>query len=261
MEINVIENDVTKENKFENWTNVQYKGNTHRFYLLCVCNKHHPNLDLLIKTCVKNGMKLNVIGLNSSDHWGHGISLIFLKDFIQDKQDNDIVCIIDAYDVLMSGSIQDIVSAFESYNCDMLFSGERELAINQRFQHFYQVLRRERPCDNVGPYPHLCSGAYVGFVSIMKDNLMYRAYDEKTDDQHFWISCLSDTSNTKRMEIDSHARLAANLGCSRQDYDCQKSSKRFVNKLTLAKPAILHFEGGSEVKRLVPIVFDWLINQ
>lgn len=167
----------------------------------------------LTKTCEQNGVKLTTV---QKIPWtGYVDKIRAMKEAIQDLPDEDIVCFVDAYDVLCFAGEKEILEKFHSYGCRILLSAElncypgenkevydyvyQELQENRRFSstsdtpylkrlnysipgcddsNFYMAQVNQVPTTN---YRYVNSGGYVGFKKEVLEMLNWKPIEEIED--------------------------------------------------------------------------------
>jgi hypothetical protein len=67
---------------------------------------------------------LNIKYLYKSSWNGYIDKILYMLDTIKNIPDDDVVCFIDAYDVLINSTAYDILEKFKSYNCRLLLGAE-----------------------------------------------------------------------------------------------------------------------------------------
>ena len=67
---------------------------------------------------------VNIKYLYNSSWNGYIDKILYMLDTIKDIPDDDIVCFIDAYDVLINSNVYDILDKFKSYRCNLLIGAE-----------------------------------------------------------------------------------------------------------------------------------------
>ena len=85
--------------------------------------------------------------------------IMYMIHFIKDYNDNDIVCFIDAYDVIVS-NIDDIYKKFIDYNCNILFSSEFICFPYSNIEK-YNILEKDIKYNT--NFKYLNSGGYIGY--------------------------------------------------------------------------------------------------
>jgi hypothetical protein len=80
-------------------------------HIVTVATKPGGHLKWLEESCIRNGTKLIILGMGSE--WkGYITKYILMNEFLKNIPDDDIVCFVDAYDVLMIQHIDKLKEKF-----------------------------------------------------------------------------------------------------------------------------------------------------
>ena len=115
--------------------------------------------NFLRKSCEEWGVPLKV--LISSPWIQNVIKLKMLYEFIQDQDPELVLLIVDAYDVVIYGDQQQILSEFRKQRADILFSAESNFMYKEPAKWF-EFLRKYPRQSTI--YKYLNSGSYMGRV-------------------------------------------------------------------------------------------------
>lgn len=170
----------------------------------------------LIESCERNGLNLKVI--NKQPWTGYVDKIRAMKEALEGIPDEDIVCFVDAYDVLCFAGEKEILEKFHSYGCRVLLSaelncypaenkevydyvyqeqGNRRLSNTSKDTQFNKRLNYSIPgCDDgnfymdqvkregviegtVGSlYKYVNSGGYIGFKADVEKMLNWKPIEE-----------------------------------------------------------------------------------
>lgn len=84
-----------------------------KIHLATVATHNSGYMKWLIQSCSKFDTKLNILGYGQK--WqGYAWKLLLILDFIKNLPENDIVCFIDGYDVIMLRDINEIIPIFNN---------------------------------------------------------------------------------------------------------------------------------------------------
>ena len=148
-------------------------------HYLTVATKPHPNLNKIIDTLSKNGDTITILGLDmKSDMNGFGIKLNYIKDFIKDLDNSDILLCTDAYDITIKASLFEIERRFVSTGAKILFGAEKGCWPDAFKAHLYKTADEE--------YPYLNAGAFIGYIGYIKALLGAITIYQSMDDQRLW---------------------------------------------------------------------------
>jgi hypothetical protein len=130
-------------------------------HIVTVATKNEGYFDFLHQSCKRNGGKLEVLGWG--EKWqGHSQKLKLMHIYLQNLHDNDIVCFVDGYDVIILQPVQTIESIFKKSGKNIIVSRDIEtenIPILSTFGNMYFG-----KCKN---YP-INSGTYMGYVKYLK---------------------------------------------------------------------------------------------
>jgi len=83
-----------------------------RLYITTVATDERFYYPYLVESCRRNGTELIVLGMGEA--WqGYTWKMTKLREFLASVQPDDVVCFVDAYDVLCIRNVSDLVSTFE----------------------------------------------------------------------------------------------------------------------------------------------------
>src|SRR5262245_20610794 len=82
-----------------------------QLHVCTVANKKTRSLEQLIESCTYYQIPITVLGMNQP-YPGNGQKLVLLKQFIEPLSDDDIVLLVDAFDVLILASSETLVEKF-----------------------------------------------------------------------------------------------------------------------------------------------------
>jgi hypothetical protein len=154
----------------------------------------------LQKTCVQFGAKLDVLGWGQQ--WqGFTWKYLLTKDYLSRLPEDEIVCFIDSFDVLLLRPLEELEAFFRTYReitgakivvgCDQPANVVNQFLLDWVFDK----------CQNKA----LNSGTYIGFVKdlrVLIDRLLSISSDPKTDDQVTFISYCNSNLNDIHVDCD-----------------------------------------------------------
>ena len=182
---------------------------------------------------------------------------------IKELPDSDIVCFIDGFDVLaVSGSSDEILQKFLSYDCDILFGAELNCWPGD--------YNGKYPAMNIkGRYRYLNSGGFIGYKKAVMELYTWKALDEIVEicktcggDQGYCIEYFLANYSTKKLKLDSRVEIFQNMFSVSWD-EIYMSEGRVYNSVMASKPCFLHFNGDSwaikgGVDNIMPIFIEKL---
>ena len=166
--------------------------------LVTVATHSQSYFPFLLESCNRYGAELVVLGFNQP--WqGFNHRNILMKEYLESLPPNEVVCFIDAYDVLLLRPLEDLEDLFVNFNkitgariivgCDLTIHGNATL-----FGRFYFGA-----CNN----KYINAGTYIGYASDLNEMVTYSlnkiSDDVKADDQ---VILRKYCSATKNVHID-----------------------------------------------------------
>ena len=226
-----------------------------------VATRPHRQLDVLQKQYKDQGIDLHVLGMGNNDltpenkgvNWG--VKLEYFRLFVQDPNRNpsDILVFTDAYDVLLNGSLDDLVAKYKDMKCDIIFGAEANC-------HPYPMITDIYPPPPANaPYPYLNSGMFMGTVEAIARIYAMFDYTLATDDQGYWtrvylsqyVEKSSFTEGNSVITLDFRASIFQNMLLAGEHMELEADGT-YRNRFFETRPNFLHFP-GSQVKGLLSI--------
>jgi hypothetical protein len=190
---------------------------------------------------------------------GYVDKIIYTKEFLDTVDNNDIVCFIDAYDVLSLGSYHEILEKFKSYECDLLLGCELN-SYPDRYKPMYP------PVECNTNYLYINSGGYIGYkhaiskVLEWKDTKTIASICENGGDQTYFIEYFLHNPSP-RIKLDHFQKIFQNMHwVSWNEFYIQRG--RFINTILNEKPCFIHYNGGTwqtnDKQNILPIAVEKL---
>jgi hypothetical protein len=203
-------------------------------------------MECLKKSAVKNNVNINYIIF---DKWnGYVDKIIHMQKAIQDIPDDDIVCFIDAYDVLVFSDENEIIEKFKEYNCDLLLSGELNCYPGEnkyRYDNLYGKLRLEKMTN----FKHVNSGGYIGYKRALKALYEWKSLDEIReisnlggDQNYFTEYFLNHGIDQNKVKIDMFQQIFQSMYKIHFE-GIEFINGRLYNNILKVKPCFVHFNG------------------
>ena len=167
--------------------------------LVTVATHSQSYFPFLLESCNRYGAELVVLGFNQP--WqGYNQKNLLMKEYLDTLAPDEIVCFIDAYDVLLLRPLEDLENLFVNFNkitgariivgCDQKATGEK---IGPVVRLYFGA------CNN----KYVNSGTYIGYAADLHEMMTYImnevSDDVKADDQ---IMIRKYCSATKSVHID-----------------------------------------------------------
>ena len=160
--------------------------------LVTVATQSERYFPILVESCKKHGAHLVVLGWEQK--WrGFIMKFKLMKEYLDTLDEKDIVCFIDAYDVVLLKSLEVLQKRFKSTGAKIAVAVEKR---SER-DYFYGL------CQNQS----INSGTYVGYAKYLKSMLKdicisHDCTDSKIDDQRVLTSYC--TKNNVHIDVDKH---------------------------------------------------------
>lgn len=116
---------------------------------------------------------------------------------------DDIVCFLDAYDILVNAPSEKIIESFKKMNTDILFGAEIIL-----WPPKLHELKDQYP-ESPTPFRFLNSGCYIGYVHAIQEMLSWSDFGD--DDQEYCNKYFLQHRTTKQIKLDTHAEFVLNM--------------------------------------------------
>jgi len=131
--------------------------------VVCVSTAMRAELKTLQKSAEALGLKLDILGMGQK--WeGLGSKVTMFTEYLKDKNDDDVVLFVDAFDVLLLPDTKEIKQRFaENFSgAKVVLSGEKASSPDRSSSLVFPDLDYNRP------YQFLNSGSYIGLVKHVK---------------------------------------------------------------------------------------------
>lgn len=94
-------------------------------HFVTIATKMDGYMKFFLESCKMHNVNINVLGFGKK--WlGFGWRWMLVKKFLIDKEDDDIVCFLDSYDLIVNKSVEDLESVFRSLGTEFLVSRETQ---------------------------------------------------------------------------------------------------------------------------------------
>ncbi len=220
-----------------------------QFHIFTVASQRTNGLIQLLESCKYRNIEIDILGLGEPyPITGHGQKLVYLKEYIQDLPDEDVVMYIDGYDTLVLASKEDILSKFLDKKKACIFgSGIHHWGYPKLVSKFPKSPTR---------FAYLNAGTFIGYVAFLKKMLnAIGTFELETSDQGLIAPFYLE--HTKEMILDHHCQLFIPLqGVKESEILCDPVEKTMKCLITDTKPCIIH--GNGHGRSLYQTVFNEL---
>lgn len=169
---------------------------------------------------------------------GCGQKLNLVKAAIESLPDEDIVLFCDGYDVIFNDTLEEVVSRYKSFNCEVLFGAEKTCWPDTMLKNFFT--------DNTTEYKYLNSGLYIGKVGALK-TILQTHINNSDDDQYYMQLAFIRYNVTNFIKLDYENYVFQNLSGAYEDVEWLANGQ-VRNKATRCTTCILHGNGGAKDK-------------
>lgn len=152
-----------------------------KLHLITVATSSKGYFKQFVESCKKYNMNLTVLGWGMQ--WqGFTWRLKIIKEFINrpDIKANDIICFVDAFDVVCMESSDELLRRFQSFKSDIVFMTE-DAHQKKSYKITYGGLCDGNPVNG---------GCVIGYAKRMKELLALPSFElhslKTTDDQVLW---------------------------------------------------------------------------
>jgi len=180
---------------------------------------------------------VQVHNLATSAKWNGFISkLIAITTFIDNLPNDDIVCFVDAYDVIINADTDTILAMFHSKKVELLFGAE----INLHPPSLKEIIYPESPTL----FRYVNSGFYIGYVRAIKSMLVPEDYLKLTDDQEYISRYYVANHTSLKLHLDVQTNMVLNMYKVMWDaLEIKSGVVKFIPFQTA--PCFIHFNGMS----------------
>ena len=177
-------------------------------HVVTVATHSQGYFPVLEESCKRHNINLTVLGFNQK--WG-GFFMKFklIREFLNTKQDDDIIMFIDAFDVIILQNTNIILKRFLKYKTNILISQDDTPNDLIHSYFYYKIFNK---CKNT----YINSGGYMGYCKYLKQmfNLMCETNDCSLlngDDQVMLGSLGSQPFFDKHIKIDTKHVIFLNI--------------------------------------------------
>lgn len=196
--------------------------------LVTVATHSERYFPILIESCKKYNIQLDVLGWNQE--WkGFIMRYNLMKDYLNDLPNDEIVCFIDSYDVIMLQPLYELEKKFVLMNANIVVA--HDTGVFHRFIF--------GSCGKI----RINAGTYIGYVHSLKEMISRicidnDCFDKILDDQKI----LTKYCNKYRLYIDTQSVL---FFTKKYNTSCKVVNKQLVYNNTY--PCVLHGPGYGDL--------------
>jgi hypothetical protein len=202
-----------------------------------------------------NLFNVNITYIQNKIWNGYVDKIIAIENVIKDIDDNDIICFIDAYDVLLNNTEDEIISRFKDYNCDVLLGAELNC---------YPNTYKNRFPDTTTNYKYINSGGYIGYKYAIKKIFTWKPLNEiyniciNGGDQTYFIEYYLNHMH-ENIKLDDRCLIFQNMHLVNWQ-EINFNTGKTYNTILNTYPCFIHFNGGtwqqSNGENIMPIFIE-----
>jgi hypothetical protein len=189
----------------------------------------------LFETAKLHGV--HVENLSTTTIWnGFQDKLFAMRTKISSAADDDILCFVDSYDLLVNASSEKIIEAFKKEDCEILYGAETSL--------FPAHLNSTEYPKSYTQFRFLNSGCYIGYVRALKKVFKDERINTIKDDQEFMHLYFLENHENDTIKLNSTTTFAINM--EKVPWDTLTIKKGVIHyDVFHTTPCFFHFNGMS----------------
>lgn len=214
------------------------------FHVCTIASDYTPELEQLLDSCQRYGVNIEILGLHQP-YPNNCIKIKRVKDFIENLPDNDIVMLVDGYDVLFQASPEKILNLFFGMEVPFVIAVER-------LTWPYHSKRSLFPPSPTS-FKYINSGSYIGYVSHIKHIFSELKTKWHNSDQGVFYNHFFD--HPEQYTFDYHCQLFLAMSDMRKEELVFDDINNVVKcKETDTTPCIIH--GPGHYRALYQMAYD-----
>ena len=239
-------------------------------------DEKNPYYNLLRISCATNGLKLVTLVSNRNDFNSRRIKDELLYDYLLDENTDEVILFTDGTDVVFMAGEQEILTKYEAFESDLVFSTELGCFPDTSMANKYIL-------DESTPYNYLNSGGFIGKAWLIRELLQEQLEDNPAfywSNQYLWTKRY--LKNINRIKLDTHCSIFFTLYTPKgeEHYPHNKNeslkhkndwfekyvhieSRRIQNLITGSWPCQAHFNGSAKMlldDRILNMVYSNIPN-
>lgn len=231
--------------------------------IITVATHNEGYLDLLKKSCKRNGHKLKILAWGEGKNWKGNISKFrYLIEYLKKQDPNEIIMVLDAFDTMVLADSKEIEKKFRNSNKKFICGTEKvndftKKIAAERFNKLVNVPYKKTPTG----YDYLCSGtiiSYAGYAVKIYEKCLENNKGEESDQvalvKIYLTSNLIDVDWKNEIFFTTTAFNYPKLGHMdffnpRQYEDIYFFKNRIYNKDTNSFPVVIHLTANGDLCR------------
>lgn len=184
----------------------------------------------LKESCLRHNANLTILG-QGLEWKGYSMRYDLMQTFLEEQDDRDVICFIDAYDVILHKNTERLYDEFrntcEEKNCKIICGFFDENAYSGILSPINLISNKW--CEvlfNIEANSHINGGTYIGYVKELKEMIKllveYKNKNSENDDEYI-INTIYKEGKIK-IYIDFESNFFKNINpmdiIDRSDYNC-----------------------------------------
>ena len=205
----------------------------------------------LKKSCERFGADLIVLGWG--EKWtGYSFKSMLLQNFLKELPDDEIVCCIDSFDVILLRSLEDLEKSFRDFS---EMTGARVVVGYDRAENSIVKVLAEFQFGTCHGYP-INAGTYMGYRKELSQMIDKIYSDPKLDDQKLLTDYCRTNPNDIYVDSASIFFLTINNPLGKNFYDSKLMSIDKDNRLYYrgVRPFFAHGNGNTNMNELIQLL-------
>jgi hypothetical protein len=209
-----------------------------------------PQLSHLANSALRAGVDLRVLYI---PNWKSYVDKVHtMRAFVADLPPDDIVCFVDAFDVLVFAAELEILRKFRAFGADLVFSAELS-AYPETYDRAYAAMRAEPGAARFETqYRFLNAGGYIGYARALRTLFAWRspadadAICEWGGDQNYFTQYyLENGRDAAHIVLDDRQVIFQSMYRARLTEFELRPDGRLFNTVLQTAPCFVHFNGFS----------------
>ena len=208
---------------------------------------------MLKTTAAMFGVNVQLVVQDQSEYVNFTNKIFVMQKIIEPIPDDDIVCFIDAYDVLINGQTDEILRKFLAHRSEIVLSAELN-SYPEGYDHVYPATGSKTN------YRYVNSGGYIGYKRALTKIFDWQNQEaihqicSHGGDQHYFIQYYLSHANLENEHLSikpyRHIRLDTEAAIFQSMFKTNWSEFDFIggrvyNRAIKQQACFLHFNGAS----------------
>lgn len=216
-------------------------------HIVVISNKPaHPVLQLMKQDAATLGwIDFTVLGEDQPDmkiglEHGYGMKVLLMDEHLRSLPSDDIVLFMDAHDVRILGTPEEVLHRFLKQETRILIAAEKNCYPTPEAARYYKCYS-----DRSIIYKYVNSGAYIGYVGALQDFIrkgIEHVRIETLDQDTFTGLFLRYQTNSAFVKLDHQCELFQCIFMAHDDIDLTT----LTNRVTKTRPVVWHGNGGND---------------